>query len=68
MLIVRGRGWCPFMGPISSPWDKTAALDIIECIEVVYSCARIHSALGYMSPAELEEVDWPDDEGCPRAA
>ena len=56
------------MGPISSPWDKTAALDIFECIEVVYSCAKIHSALGFMSPAEFEETDWPDDEGCPRAA
>lgn len=47
---------------------QTAALDIFVCIEVVYSRARIHSALGYMSPAELEEADWPDDEGRPRAA
>ena len=40
-----------------------AALDIFERIEVVYNRARIHSALGYMSPAELEEANWPDDEG-----
>ncbi len=45
-----------------------AALDIFERIEVVYNRARIHSALGYMSPAELEEANWPDDEGRPRAA
>ena len=45
-----------------------AALDIFEYIEVVYNRARIHSALGYMSPAEFEEANWPDDEGRPRAA
>ena len=45
-----------------------AALDIFERIEVVYNRARIHSALGYMGPAEFEEANWPDDEGRPRAA
>ena len=45
-----------------------AALDIFECIGVVYNRAKIHSALGYMSPAELEEANWPDDEARPRAA
>lgn len=45
-----------------------AALDIFERIEVVYNRARIHSALGYMSPAEFEGANWPDDEGRPRAA
>ena len=47
---------------------EEAALDLFECIEVVYSRARIHSALGYMSPAEFEEANWPDDEGRPKAA
>ncbi len=42
-----------------------AALDIFEDIEVVYNRARTHSALGYMSPAEFEEANWPDDEGRP---
>lgn len=45
-----------------------AALDIFERIEVVYNRARVHSALGYISPAEFEEANWPDDEGRPRAA
>ena len=45
-----------------------AALDIFECIGVVYNRAKIHSALGYMSPAGPEETNWPDDEGRPRAA
>ncbi len=45
-----------------------AALDIFEYVEVVYNRARIHSALGYMSPAEFEEADWPDEEGRSKAA
>ena len=45
-----------------------AALDIFERIEVVYNRARIHSALGYISPAECEEAHWPGDEGRPKAA
>ena len=47
---------------------EEAALDLFEYIEVVYNRARIHSALGYMSPAEFEGANWPDDEGRPRAA
>ena len=45
-----------------------AALDIFERIEVLYNRARIHSTLGYMSPTEFEEANWPDGEGRPRAA
>ena len=45
-----------------------AALDIFGYIEAVCNRARIHSAPGYMSPAEFEEANWPDDEGRPRAA
>lgn len=33
-----------------------AALDIFERIEVVHNRARIHSALGYMSPVEFREA------------
>lgn len=47
---------------------EEAALDIFEYIEAVCSRARIHSAPGYMSPAEFEEANWPDDEGRPKAA
>lgn len=47
---------------------EEAALDIFEYIEVVYNRARIHSAPGYMSPAEFEKANWPDDEGRPKAA
>ena len=45
-----------------------AALDIFERIEAAHNRARIRSALGYMSPAEFEKANWPDDEGRPRAA
>lgn len=47
---------------------EEAALDIFGYIEAVCNRARTHSALGYMSPAESEEANWPDDEGRPRAA
>lgn len=47
---------------------EEAALDLFERIEVVYNRARTHSALGYLSPAELEEANWPDEEGRPKAA
>lgn len=40
---------------------EEAALDLFECIEVVYNRARIHSALGYLSPAEFEGADWPKE-------
>ena len=49
-------------------WWVLVALGIFEHIEVVYNRARIHSALGYMSPAEFEEANWPDDEGRSKAA
>ena len=45
-----------------------AALDLFEYIEVIYNRARIHTALGDLSPAEFEEANWPDDEGRPKAA
>lgn len=47
---------------------EEAALDLFEYIEVVYNRARIHSALGYLSPAEFEKANWPDNEGRPKAA
>lgn len=47
---------------------KEAALDLFECIEVVYNRARIHSALGYLSPAEFEEANWPKENSRSRAA
>ena len=45
-----------------------AALDLFEYIEIIYNRARIHAALGDLSPAEFEEANWPDDEGRPKAA
>lgn len=45
-----------------------AALDLFEYIEVIYNRARMHTALGDLSPAEFEEANWPDDEGRPKAA
>ena len=36
---------------------EEAALDLFEYIEVIYNRARIHSALGYLSPAEFEEAN-----------
>ena len=45
-----------------------AALDLFEYIEVIYNRARIHTALGDLSPVEFEEANWPDDEGRPKAA
>ena len=47
---------------------EEAALDLFECIEVIYNRARIHSALGHLSTAEFEEANWPADEGSPKAA
>lgn len=45
-----------------------AALDLFEYIEVIYDRARIHTALGDLSPVEFEGANWPDDEGRPKAA
>lgn len=45
-----------------------AAPDLFGCIEVVYSRARTHSALGGLSPVELEKTNWPKEQGCPKAA
>ena len=47
---------------------EEAALDLFERIVVVYNRARIHSALGYLSPAEFEGADLPAEEGRPKAA
>lgn len=47
---------------------KEAALDLFEYIEVIYNRARIHSALGHLSPAEFEEANWPKEEGRSKAA
>lgn len=53
----------PYMGSISSPWDNAA----MESLMGIVKSECVH-ALGYMSPAEFEGANWPDDEGRPRAA
>lgn len=47
---------------------EEAALDLFEYIEVVYNRARIHSALGYLSPAEFEKANWPAEDSRSKAA
>lgn len=47
---------------------EEAALDLFERIEVVYNRARIHSALGYLSPAEFEGANWPKENSRSKAA
>ena len=47
---------------------EEAALDLFEYIEVVYNRARIHSTLGYLSPAEFEEANWPKGNSRSKAA
>ena len=47
---------------------EEAALDLFEYIEVIYNRARIHSALGYLSPAEFEEANWPKGNSRSKAA
>ncbi len=53
---------------LSKTMRDEAALDVFECIEVIYNRARIHSALGDLSPAEFEEANWPECKGRPKAA
>lgn len=45
---------------------EEAALDLFGCIEVVYSRVKMHSVLGYLSPAKFEEAIWPKEESHPR--
>lgn len=47
---------------------EEAALDLFEYIEVVYNRTRIHSALGYLSPAEFEKANWPAEDSRSKAA
>lgn len=47
---------------------EEAALDLFGYIEVAYNRARMHSALGYLSPAEFEKANWPKDNSRPKAA
>ena len=47
---------------------EEAALDLFEYIEVVYNRARIHSALGYLIPAEFEGANWPKENSRSKAA
>lgn len=67
-FALRRMGVRTSMKRVARIMREEAALDIFEYIEVVYNRARIHSALDYMSPAEFEEANWPDDEGRPKAA
>ena len=41
---------------------ERAEFDLFEYIECIYNRVRIHSALGYMSPAEFEKANWPKEE------
>lgn len=41
------------IGGRKEPWDE-AKRDIFKYIELYYNRARMHSALGYMSPVEYE--------------
>lgn len=40
---------------------EEAALDLFEYIEAIYNRARTHSELGYLSPVEFEEANWPKE-------
>lgn len=44
---------------------QMAALDLFEYIEIIYNRTRIHSALGYLSPAEFEGANWPAEDSRP---
>jgi transposase InsO family protein len=39
-----------------------AELDPLERIERACNRVRIHSALGYVSPADFEKANWPEEE------
>lgn len=47
---------------------EEAALDLFEYIEVICNRARIHSALGYLSPTEREKANWPAEDSRSKAA
>ena len=47
---------------------EEAALDLSERIEVVCNRAGMHSALGYLSPAEFEEANRPKENSRSKAA
>lgn len=47
---------------------EEATLDLFEHIEVVYNRARIHSVLGYLSPAEFEGANLPKENSRSKAA
>lgn len=47
---------------------EEAALNFFEYIEVAYNRARMHSVLGYPSPAEFEEANWPKENSRSKAA
>ena len=47
---------------------EEAALDLSGYIEVVCNRARIHSALGYLGPAEFEKANWPAEDSRSKAA
>lgn len=53
--IMRGRGR-------RGVAREEAALDLLEHIEVVCNRTRIHSAPGYLSPAEFEKADLPAED------
>lgn len=47
---------------------EEAALNLFECIEVIYNRARTHSALSYLSPTEFEKANWPKENSRSKAA
>ena len=47
---------------------EQAALEIFDYIESFYNRARTHSALGYLSPEELERANRPEDDRRLKAA